>query len=69
MLAGPASPATPPPRFHAQGGGMQGIIAAAGLLHLKSLGLRNTFDAVYGASAGAISAAYFLSGQDQGINV
>ena len=48
---------------------MQGIIAAAGLLHLKSLGLRNTFDAVYGASAGAISAAYFLSGQDQGINV
>lgn len=52
-----------------QGGGMQGIISAAGLLQLAHLGLRNTFDAVYGASAGAINAAYFLSGQNQGIDV
>jgi len=55
--------------FSMQGGGMQGIISAAGLVQLANLGLRGTFDAVYGASAGAINAAYFLSGQNQGIDV
>ena len=48
---------------------MQGIISAAGLLQLSTLGLRDCFDAVYGASAGAINATYFLSGQDRGIDV
>jgi predicted patatin/cPLA2 family phospholipase len=48
---------------------MQGIISAAMLMQLSVLGLRNTFDAVYGASAGAISGAYFVAGQNQGINV
>jgi predicted acylesterase/phospholipase RssA len=42
---------------------MQGIISAAMLMQLSVLGLRNTFDAVYGASAGAISGAYFVAGQ------
>ena len=30
---------------------------------------RNTFDAVYGSSAGAINATYFLSGQRDGVHI
>lgn len=30
---------------------------------------RNAFDAVYGSSAGAINATYFLSGQRDGVNI
>jgi predicted patatin/cPLA2 family phospholipase len=30
---------------------------------------RNAFDAVYGSSAGAINATYFLSGQKNGVHI
>ena len=30
---------------------------------------RDAFDAVYGSSAGAINATYFLSGQREGVNI
>ena len=30
---------------------------------------RDAFDAVYGSSAGAINATYFLSGQRDGVNI
>lgn len=33
------------------------------------MGCRNAFDAVYGSSAGAINATYFLSGQRDGVNI
>lgn len=49
-----------------EGGGMRGIISGAMLMELKKLGLDNTFDAIYGASAGAINATYYLAGQGQG---
>lgn len=34
---------------------------------LNQLGMRDAFDAVYGASAGALNATYFLSGQLDGV--
>lgn len=34
---------------------------------LNQLGMRDAFDAVYGASAGALNATYFLSGQMDGV--
>lgn len=48
---------------------MQGIISAAMCLQLSRLGLKNTFDAVYGASAGAINGAYFIAGQVRGVQI
>jgi len=30
---------------------------------------RDSFDAIYGASAGAINATYFLTGQREGVNI
>ena len=42
---------------------MRGVISAGMLWALEDLGLVNAFDAVYGSSAGAIAAAYFLGGQ------
>ncbi|MEU9137318.1 patatin-like phospholipase family protein [Streptomyces sp. NPDC048404] len=44
-----------------EGGGMRGIIAGGMAMALHELGLTNSFDAVYGASAGAASAAWLLS--------
>jgi predicted patatin/cPLA2 family phospholipase len=44
-----------------EGGGMRGTISAGMALALDELGLMSAFDAVYGASAGAISAAWLLS--------
>lgn len=32
------------------------------LVTLNSLGMRNVFDAIYGASAGAINATFFIAG-------
>jgi len=52
-----------------EGGGMRGIVSGAMCLALNALGLRNCFDAVYGASAGAINLSYFLSGQDFGLKI
>jgi Patatin-like phospholipase len=44
-----------------EGGGMRGIISAGRALALHELGLVPAFDAVYGASAGAITGAWLLS--------
>src|SRR5438876_11223893 len=46
-----------------EGGAMRGVISCAALLGLEELGLTEVFDEVYGASAGAVNAAYFLAGQ------
>jgi predicted patatin/cPLA2 family phospholipase len=45
-----------------QGGGMRGVISGAMLTALDDLGLRGTFDAIYGSSSGALNAAYFYGG-------
>ncbi len=42
---------------------MRGVFTAGALCALEELGLRSIFDAVYGSSAGAVNASYFLSGQ------
>jgi predicted patatin/cPLA2 family phospholipase len=44
-----------------EGGGMRGAISAGMALALAELGLVPAFDAVYGASAGAITGAWLLS--------
>src|SRR5262245_47275646 len=46
-----------------EGGAMRGVISCAALMALEELGLTDVFDEVYGASAGAVNAAYFLAGQ------
>jgi predicted patatin/cPLA2 family phospholipase len=46
-----------------EGGAMRGVISCAALMALEDLGFTNVFDEVYGASAGAVNAAYFLAGQ------
>jgi predicted patatin/cPLA2 family phospholipase len=46
-----------------EGGAMRGVISCAALMALEDLGMTNIFDEVYGASAGAVNAAYFLAGQ------
>lgn len=46
-----------------EGGAMRGVISAGMVWALEDLGLTSAFDAVYGASAGSINAAYFLAGQ------
>ncbi len=46
-----------------EGGGMRGCISGAMLMALHDLGISDVFDVVYGASAGAINATYFLTGQ------
>jgi predicted patatin/cPLA2 family phospholipase len=44
-----------------EGGGMRGIISGGMALALDELGLVPAFDAIYGASAGAITGAWLLS--------
>jgi len=44
-----------------EGGGMRGVLAAGMALALDELGLVPAFDAVYGASAGAITGAWLLT--------
>jgi predicted patatin/cPLA2 family phospholipase len=46
-----------------EGGAMRGVISAGMMWALEDLGFADLFDAVYGSSAGAINAAYFLAGQ------
>eukprot|EP00775_Hariotina_reticulata_P009223 gene9223-9388_t len=48
-----------------EGGGMRGAM----LMGLLDMGLTGVFDAVYGASAGAINATYFLTGQPEGLDI
>ncbi|GAA3182565.1 patatin-like phospholipase family protein [Nonomuraea roseoviolacea] len=45
-----------------EGGGMRGTISAGMALALHESGVMHAFDAVYGASAGAITGAWLLSG-------
>ena len=52
-----------------EGGGMRGIVTGAMLMGLLGLEARSAFDAVYGASAGAINATYFLTGQPEGLDI
>jgi predicted patatin/cPLA2 family phospholipase len=47
-----------------EGGAMRGTISAGMALALDELGLVDAFDAVYGASAGAITGAWLLSRQE-----
>ena len=42
---------------------MRGVISAGMVSALETLGLTHAFDGIYGSSAGAINAAYFLAGQ------
>jgi predicted patatin/cPLA2 family phospholipase len=46
-----------------EGGAMRGVISAGMVSGLEAIGLAGAFDAVFGSSAGAINAAYFLAGQ------
>jgi predicted patatin/cPLA2 family phospholipase len=48
---------------------MQGIISAAMCHQLLLMGLRPVFDAVYGASAGALNASFFLATQPRGLDI
>jgi predicted patatin/cPLA2 family phospholipase len=50
-----------------EGGGMRGTISGGMALALHELGLVPAFDAVYGASAGAISGAWLLSSRPAGL--
>lgn len=50
-----------------EGGGMRGSVSAGMALALHELGLLGAFDAVYGASAGAISAAWLVSSRPEGL--
>ena len=53
-----------------EGGGMRGVLSAGCVLGLEKLGCRNVFDEVYGTSAGAVNAAYFLASQcELGISI
>jgi predicted patatin/cPLA2 family phospholipase len=46
-----------------EGGGMRGVYSGGCLVAMEELGLAGVFDQVYGESAGAINACYFLAGQ------
>jgi predicted patatin/cPLA2 family phospholipase len=46
-----------------EGGAMRGVISCAALMGLEEMGMTHVFDEIYGASAGALNAAYFLAGQ------
>ena len=50
-----------------EGGGMRGTVSAGMALALYERGLLTAFDAVYGSSAGAISAAWLLSSAPEGL--
>lgn len=45
-----------------EGGGLRGVISGGALAALEALGMKDCFDVVYGASSGAYSAAFFVSG-------
>jgi len=46
-----------------EGGGMRGVVSAGMAAAIEQLGLRDTFDEIHGASAGAFNAAFLLAGQ------
>lgn len=45
---------------------LRALLTQAMLMALHDLGISQVFDVVYGASAGAINATYFLTGQRNG---
>ncbi|MBE1532449.1 patatin-like phospholipase family protein [Actinomadura algeriensis] len=50
-----------------EGGGMRGTVSAGMAMTVDELGLTRLFDAVYGASAGALSGAWLLSSRPEGL--
>ena len=46
-----------------EGGGMRGVVSAGMTAAIEQLGLRDAFDEIHGASAGAFNAAFLLAGQ------
>lgn len=46
-----------------QGGGMRGILGSAAAVALDQLGIADSFDAMYGTSAGGLTVAYLAAGQ------
>src|SRR5450631_3585715 len=46
-----------------EGGAMRGVVSAGMASALEQLGLRDAFDEVHGASAGAFNSAFFMAGQ------
>jgi predicted patatin/cPLA2 family phospholipase len=46
-----------------EGGGLRGVVSAGMGAAIEQLGLRDAFDEVHGASAGAFNAAFLLAGQ------
>jgi predicted patatin/cPLA2 family phospholipase len=46
-----------------EGGALRAVCSAGGVVALEHLGLTDVFDDVYGTSAGAMNASYFVSGQ------
>src|SRR4051794_4948860 len=46
-----------------EGGGMRGVVSAGMVAALEQLELQEVFDGVFGASAGAVTGAYFIAGQ------
>ncbi|MEV4582458.1 patatin-like phospholipase family protein [Nonomuraea jabiensis] len=50
-----------------EGGGMRGTVSAGMALALHEAGVAHAFDAVYGASAGAITGAWLLSGTPENL--
>jgi predicted acylesterase/phospholipase RssA len=50
-----------------EGGAMRGTVSAGMALALRELGLLPAFDAVYGASAGAITGAWLVSSRPEGL--
>jgi predicted patatin/cPLA2 family phospholipase len=46
-----------------EGGGMRGAVSAGMTAAIEQLGLRDAFDAVHGASAGAFNGAFLIAGQ------
>ena len=44
-----------------EGGGMRGVVSAGMTAAIEQLGLRDSFDEVHGASAGAFNAAFLLA--------
>jgi predicted acylesterase/phospholipase RssA len=50
-----------------EGGGMRGTVSGGMALAVHELGLLPAFDAVYGASAGAISGAWLVSSRPEGL--
>lgn len=46
-----------------EGGGMRGCVSAGMIAAVSTFGLMDTFDAVYGSSAGSLVGAYAIAGQ------